>query len=159
MSNEIFFNGWNGPLRVVLIAPIAYVILVLFLRIAGKRTLTKLNAFDLVITVALGSTLATQILSRDTPILDGALAFAMLIGLQWLVTFTSVRVRWFRTLVRSEPTVLFADGTLRQEALRRERITESELLQGVRASGSDGLDQVDAVYLQTDGSLAAVTRK
>jgi hypothetical protein len=88
---QMFFDGWSGIVRIVLIAPAAYLALVAMLRITGKRTLTKLNAFDLVITVALGSTLATQILSRDTPLADGVAGMAALVALQWVVTAVSVR--------------------------------------------------------------------
>lgn len=159
MQGQIFFDGWEGPIRIALIAPAAYAALVLFLRISGKRTLTKLNAFDLVITVALGSTLATQILSRDTPLFDGLLAFALLIALQWMVTFVSVRSRTFRKLVRSEPRVLLRNGAPQLQAMQRERVTETELLQGVRASGGQELSDALVVYLQTDGSLAVIMRE
>ncbi len=158
MDPTIFFDGWNGPVRILMIAPIAYCALVLFLRISGKRTLTKLNAFDLVVTVALGSTLSTQILSKETPLLDGVLAFACLIGLQWLVTFTSVRWGVIRRLVRSRPTQLLEDGRPLPDALRRERVTENEVLQAVRAHGGERLEDARAVYLQSDGSLAAQLR-
>lgn len=158
MEGQILFDGWEGPLRILVIAPAAYIALVLFLRVSGKRTLTKLNAFDLVITVALGSTLATQILSRDTPLLDGVLAFATLIALQWLVTFLSVRSKMARDLVRSEPRVLLRDGAPQQGAMRRERVTESELMQAVRAHGGQTLDDALVIFLQTDGSLAAILR-
>ena len=158
MDPTIFFDGWKGPIRILLIAPVAYCALVVFLRISGKRTLTKLNAFDLVVTVALGSTLSTQILSKDTPLLDGVLAFACLIGLQWLVTFTSVRWGAIRRLVRSQPTCLLQDGRPLPDVLRRERVTEDEVLQAVRADGGEALEDAQAVYLQSDGSLAALLR-
>lgn len=158
MQGQIFFDGWEGLIRIAVIAPIAYAALVLLLRVSGKRTLSKLNAFDLVITVALGSTLATQVLSRDTPLADGLLAFAMLIGLQWAVTFASVRSDPIRKLVRSEPRVLLRDGAPERDAMRRERVTESELIQAVRAHGGERLDDALAVFLQTDGSLAAIMR-
>jgi uncharacterized membrane protein YcaP (DUF421 family) len=158
MQDQIFFNGWDGIVRILVIAPAAYVVLVLFLRISGKRTLTKLNAFDLVVTVALGSTLATQILSKQTPLLEGVLAMALLILLQWLVTFVSVRSPSFRKLVRSSPAVLLRDGRIETDTLRNERITEKEVLQAVRASGGRELADADLVFLQSDGSLAAVMR-
>jgi uncharacterized membrane protein YcaP (DUF421 family) len=75
---------------------LAYVVLVVFLRLSGLRTLSKLNAFDLVVTVALGSTLATVLLTKDVALADGALAFALLIALQFVVTWSSVRVGWLR---------------------------------------------------------------
>lgn len=158
MQGQIFFDGWEGPVRVLLIAPLSYAALVVLLRVSGKRTLTKLNAFDLVITVALGSTLATQILSRQTPLIDGVLAFAMLIGLQWVVTYLSVRWTRFRKLVRSSPAVLLKEGRLDEATMEKERITEGEILQAIRADGGQELDDAVVVFLQTDGSLAAILR-
>jgi uncharacterized membrane protein YcaP (DUF421 family) len=55
----MFFSGWDSLLRTLVVGLLAYVVLVVFLRLSGKRTLSKLNAVDLVVTVALGSTLAT----------------------------------------------------------------------------------------------------
>jgi len=63
---------------------------------ACARTLSKMNAFDLVVTVSLGSTLATVLLAKDVALADGALAFGLLVGLQFLVTWSSVRARWAR---------------------------------------------------------------
>ena len=74
--------------------------MVLVLRIADKRSLTKLNAFDLVVIVALGSTLATVLLSKDVALGEGVLAFATLASLQWLISRISVSRAWFRTLGR-----------------------------------------------------------
>lgn len=156
---EIFFDGWAGVVRIILIAPCAYAALVLFLRISGKRTLTQLNAFDLVITVSLGSVLATQVLSKDTPLLDGLVAMATLIALQWMVAFTSVRWKAVRDLVRSEPTRLVNEGVCDLLALRRARVTEDELLQVVRASGRCTISETRFVFLQTDGSFAIIGRE
>lgn len=67
----MFFDGWTGLLRVLVVGTLAYAALVLLLRVSGKRTLSKMNAFDLVVTVALGSTLATVLLSRDVALAEG----------------------------------------------------------------------------------------
>jgi uncharacterized membrane protein YcaP (DUF421 family) len=154
---QMFFDGWSGLLRIVLIAPAAYLALVAMLRITGKRTLTKLNAFDLVITVALGSTLATQILSRDTPLADGVAGMAALVASQWVVTAVSVRSDWFRRQVRSEPALVMRDGHFQEQAMRRERLTKNEVWQAIRANGYDAPGKLD-VFLQSDGSLAVVGR-
>jgi uncharacterized membrane protein YcaP (DUF421 family) len=158
INSTILLDGYQGLLRILIIAPFAYASIILFLRIAGKRTLTKLNAFDLVITVALGSTLATQILSRDVPLADGVLTFAVLIGLQWLVAFSSVHSKFIRDLVRAEPALLASDGELHERTLRRERVTPDEVLQVVRAEGGQSIEDAKVVYLQTDGSFAVIMR-
>jgi uncharacterized membrane protein YcaP (DUF421 family) len=77
----MLFDSWAGLGRVLVVGTLAYVALVLLLRISGKRTLTKLNAFDLVVTVALGSTLATVLLSKSVALAEGALALCLLISL------------------------------------------------------------------------------
>lgn len=61
----IFFNGWFALVRTAVVGVLAYVALIVFLRLSGKRTLSKMNAFDLIVTVSLGSTLATIALSAD----------------------------------------------------------------------------------------------
>lgn len=155
----IFYDGLAGLIRVIVIAPCAYAALVLFLRVSGKRTLTQLNAFDLVITVSLGSVLAALVLSKDTPLLDGLIAMAILIALQWIVAFTSVRSKTVRNLVRSEPTLLVNEGACDVVALRRARVTEDELLQVVRASGRCAISETRFVFLQTDGNFAIVGKE
>ena len=96
-----WFDSWNSVGRVAVTAVMAYVALIGFLRISGKRTLSKLNAFDLVVTVALGSTLATVILSKDIALADGLLALGLLIGLQYAVAWLSVRATIFRRLLKN----------------------------------------------------------
>lgn len=159
MLPEIFFQGWDGPLRILIIGPIAYVLLITLLRLTGKRTLSKLNAFDLVVTVALGSVLATLILNKDTPLIEGLTAMAVLVALQLIVTWTTVRRPELRRLVRADPAVLLAGGRLRLDTLKAERITADEVLQAIRDSGGSVLADADAVFLQSDGSLAVVPRE
>ncbi|MFC7550478.1 hypothetical protein [Plantactinospora sp. GCM10030261] len=92
-------------LRLLVVAVLVYPALVVILRVSGKRTLSKLNAFDLVVTVALGSTLATILLSRDVSLAEGALALALLVGLQYLVAVLAVRWPPSQRLLKSQPTL------------------------------------------------------
>ncbi|MBW3566098.1 MAG: DUF421 domain-containing protein [Acidobacteria bacterium] len=154
----IFFNGWTGLLRTLIIGVLAYVSLLILLRIAGKRTLSKMNAFDFVVTIALGSTLATVILSKDVPLLEGALAFAVLIGMQFLITWSSVRTSWVRRVVTGEPHLLLYRGEVLDEPMRGTRITKDEILSAIRNAGLTSLDEVEAVVLETDGSFSVIRR-
>jgi uncharacterized membrane protein YcaP (DUF421 family) len=94
----MFFDTWSGLGRVLIVGTLAYVALVFLLRISGKRTLTKFNVFDLVVTVALGSTLATVLLSTSVPLAEGILALGLLIALQYAITWLSVRSHRFQGL-------------------------------------------------------------
>ena len=152
----MLFDSLHGLLRVIIISVLAYAGLILALRIAGKRALAKLNAFDLVVTVALGSTLATVLLTKDVALLEGLLAFSMLMALQWTVARLSVRSSRFSNLVRSEPRLLMENGAYLRDAMRDERVTSSEVQAAVRAAGLGRLDAVGAVVLETDGSMSVI---
>jgi uncharacterized membrane protein YcaP (DUF421 family) len=152
----MFFDNWFGLLRVLVVGTLAYASLVLLLRVSGKRTLSKMNAFDLVVTVALGSTLATVLLTNDVALLEGVLAFALLIGLQLAIAWLSVRSERVQALVKAQPRLMLHRGRVLPVALREERVTEEEVWAAVRAQGTGSLGEVDAVVLETDGSFSVL---
>lgn len=153
----MIFESWASLLRILVVGTLAYGALVLLLRISGKRTLAKLNAFDLVVTVALGSTLATVLLTKSVALVDGIVAFALLAGLQYAVAFLSVRSRRFDSLVKSEPTLLLHRGRFLEAAMRGQRVTREEVLSALRAAGEARPAAVAAVVLETDGTLSVIT--
>ncbi|RDI57940.1 DUF421 domain-containing protein [Microvirga subterranea] len=154
----MFFDSWSGLGRVLVVGTLAYVALVAILRISGKRSLAKLNAFDLVVTVALGSTLATILLSDRVALAEGVLAMVLLIVLQFGITWLSVRSPGFRTMVKNEPTLLLREGRFLEGAMRTQRITRDEVTAALRASGVADAAQAAAVILETDGSLSVIRR-
>ncbi len=154
--DDIFFSNWQTLGRTLVIGVLAYVLLIVLLRISGKRTLSKMNAFDFVVTVALGSTLATILLNRDVALAEGVLALALLIGLQFLVTWGSVRMPWVKKVVTGEPRMLLYQGQLLTGAMKRVRITEEELRASARQQGVESLQELEAVVLETDGSLSVI---
>ena len=153
----MLFDSWVSLGRVAMVGALAYVSLVLLLRISGKRTLSKMNAFDFVVTVALGSTLATVVLSKSVALADGATAFVVLIGLQFVATWGSVRSETVRRMLKSEPAVLFSQGQFHWAAMRRERVTQDELEAAARQAGHGSMDSVGAVVLETDASFSVLT--
>lgn len=154
----VFFSSWESLLRTLIVGVLAYAVLVAFLRISGNRTLSKMNAFDLIVTVALGSTLATVLLSKDIALAEGALALALLISLQFVITWLSVRFSWVKRLITGEPLMLLYRGEYLTAALRQARVTKEEVRSAVRSSGVGQLSAVEAVVLETDGSLSVVKR-
>ena len=156
---HILFDGWDPLFRTVMIGVLAYVSLIALLRVTGKRTLSKMNAFDFVVTVALGSTLATILLNKDVTLAQGMLAMAMLVGLQFAITWSSVRVRWVRGLVTGEPSLLLLRGRFLDDAMRRTRVSEDEVRAAVRSAGITQLEETGAVVLETDGSFSVIESK
>jgi len=158
MQPLMFFDTAAQVLRVLVVGTLAYAGLVVVVRAAGPRTLAKLNAFDLVVTVALGSTLATVLLSSDVSYVEGMTGLALLVFLQVAVAWSSVRVRALRRATRSRPHLLLDDGKLDEAALRAARVAPEEVRQAVRSSGQGDLERVRAVVLETDGTLSVIPR-
>lgn len=152
----MFFHSWTDIGRTVLVGALAYAALVLMLRISGKRTLSKMNAFDLVVTVALGSTLATILLSKEVALVEGLVAFALLIILQFIVAALSVRSPGFQKLVKAQPALLYFEGQFLEDPMRRERVTREELIAAVRSQGILSMSDAAAVVLETDGSFSVL---
>ncbi|WP_218221127.1 DUF421 domain-containing protein [Nesterenkonia sp. Act20] len=153
----MWFDTWADLGRILFVGVAAYAVLVLVIRLSGKRTLSQLNAFDFIVTVALGSTLATILLSSDVSWTEGALALILLAGLQFVLAWISSRAPAFRTVVTARPAVVVWHGELRHEALRRNRLAESEVYQAVRSSGAGDLSSVAAVVLETNGKLSVIS--
>lgn len=152
----MWFDSWGDLWRVVAVGAAAYATLVVTLRLSGKRTLAKLNAFDLVVTVALGSTLATVLLNADVSWAEGAVAFAVLAVLQLAVSWTTTHLARGRAAVTAAPTTVVRDGAIDEGAMQDQRLTPAELRQAVRSSGVGGFDQVARVVLETDGTLSVI---
>lgn len=150
------FNSFSALLHTLVIGSLAYVAIIVLLRISGKRTLSKWNAFDFVVTVAFGSTLATVLLSKDTSLLQGVLGFGLLIVLQFALTWLAVRSPLVQRLIKAKPTLLLFKGSFQEDALARERVTEGEVRAAVRSQGISDLNQVEAVVLETDGSFSVI---
>lgn len=154
----MWFDTTSDLVRVVLVGTAAYATLVLVLRLTGKRTLAKLNAFDLVVTVTFGSTLATILLSTSVSWSEGAAALALLALLQLAVAALASRFPAARRWITSGPTCLVLDGRLLTAELSAQRVAEAEVRQALRGAGHGGLEGLAAVVLETDGSLSVVAQ-
>ena len=152
-----FYNGWQPLAHTALVGLLAYIGLIALLRISGRRTLSKMNAFDFSVTVALGSTLASALLNRNVVLAQALVAFALLIGAQFVVTWLSVRVAWVQKAITGEPALLVYRGALLTDALRKARVTHAEVLAAGRASGCANLSDISALVLETDGSFSVIS--
>lgn len=154
----MWFDDWHGVWRVVVLGTISYVVLIAMLRFSGKRSVSKMSAFDLVVTVALGSILATVLLSESVALTRGITAFFLLLALQYVMAALSVRLNWFERLAKSNARCLVVDGQIDRAALKHERVTQEEVMCAVRGVGLGDLHSVAAVVLETDGDFSVITK-
>lgn len=108
---NIWFDSWESILRIICITPLAYVAIVFLLRVSGKSTLAKMNAFDFVVTIALGSILASVSLNQSIPLANGVTVILLFIGFQFIFTWLAFRVSAVKTLITSSPSLISTRAT------------------------------------------------
>lgn len=156
MNHSAWFESWESLFKILVSATIGYLILIFYIRLAGKRSTAKMNNFDWIVTVAVGSILASMAVLKDVTVSDGALAMALLLGFQYLLTMATSRWAWARKLFLALPAVLYAHGKFHSREMRKQRISESEILSAIRESGIGSLKEVRVVTLESDAELSVV---
>ena len=143
--------------QVPLLALIGFALLVVLLRLSGKRTVATFNMYDMVVTFTIGSVLSSMIVLESVGLVDGAMALTSIVFLDWLVSLLAVRSQRFRRLIKSTPTLLVYDGEMQGAAMRSERIVEEEVLMFMRMNGVDRISQVKAMVLESNGDVSVFT--
>ncbi|CAN5704151.1 DUF421 domain-containing protein [soil metagenome] len=154
-----FFESWTAVARIATLAVLTYLVVLALLRVSGNRTLAKTAAFDQVVSVALGSTLATAMLSKETTLTEGATGFLMLVLLQFVFASLILRSRWVQRLVVQKPQVLVWQGRLREETLRKTRLVESDVHAALRKASVGRVDAAALVVLESDGTFSVVPKQ
>jgi uncharacterized membrane protein YcaP (DUF421 family) len=147
---------WSEIADVTLTGAMLFAVLLAGLRIVGNRALATMNASDFIVTVAVGTTFASTMLSADISQTRGASGIAALLGLQALTVWLSVKVPSLRKAAKGAPIVVFSQGQPRQAALERALVSDAELRQAVREHGYGGFEQIDVVILEPDGEFSVV---
>ena len=156
---SLFFDGWKGLLGTLIAAPVLYALVVLAVRVSGKRTTGEMNNFDWIVTVAIGSIVASGIVIERVAIAEAASAVFALIALQYALTKLSQRSSVVDRTVKARPKLLAFDGALLSDALASERVTEDELMAKLRGHGIARLSDVGAVVLENDGTFSVLHRR
>lgn len=154
----VFFDGWYSIWRTALLATLAYIALVFLIRVAGKRSLAKMNVYDFVTIIVIGSALATSILSSDVVLLEGLTALVVLLGIQYFISFAAVRSHRIERFVNGDPVLLVHRGRLLKTALKGERISDEEIHAAIRNAGLGEVEQVQTLVLETDGTFTVIER-
>ena len=157
MTKVVYFWGGSEPItRIIIVGTLAYLGLVLILRISGKRTIASMNAFDFIVTVAIGSVFGRALTAKTVSIAEALTAFALLALLQFVFSYLEIRIPFFKKLVTSSPRLLFHNGRFIKKNLRKERLDQNELVAAVRKKGFSSMEKVAALILETDGSFSVI---
>ena len=143
---------WVIPLRTLII----YGVVLLGLRLSGKRQLGQMTPFDLVLLLLIANAVQNSMTGGDNSILGGILAAATLLLANAALSMARARLPWLRGAVEGEPSDLIRGGEVLIANLKREQITEDELLGALREHGVQDASSVERATLEIDGSISVV---
>jgi len=133
-----------------------YFVIIIGIRVMGKRQIGELEPIELVLMLLISDLAAVPMQDFGIPLLNGVLPIVTLLSLSMLLSFFSMHSIRFHRLVCGNPTTLIQDGVIRQDALRRNRFTLDELLEGLRVQGVTDLETVKYAVLETNGQLSVL---
>jgi uncharacterized membrane protein YcaP (DUF421 family) len=152
----VFDHMFQLPLPILekLLRPvIVYLVLVLLLRLFGKRELAQLNPFDLVVLLSLSNTVQNAIIGDDNSVTGGIIGAFSLLAINWLVVRVLFRSRRLTRALEGRATVLVKSGQIDSRALERESLTREELLAVIHRQGFEDVHQVRRCELEPNGTF------
>mgnify|MGYP000084301020 CR=1 FL=1 len=133
-----------------------YFIIMLGLRLMGKRQIGELEPTELVLTMLISDLAAVPMQDFGIPLLNGVVPIVTLLALSMLLSYGCMRSIRLRRLICGSPTALILDGKVQQEAMRHNRFTLDELIEELRSQGVTDLTTVKYAVLETDGGLSVL---
>lgn len=152
---ELGMPWWEFVLRAVAV----YVVVLLMVRLTGKRTVGQFTPFDLLVVVLLGTAVQNSLIGEDTSLLGGLILAATLLGLNWSVGKLSARSRRFDRVVEGKPVILLRHGELFRDELARQSLSEHDFAIARRSAGYATLGEIELAVLETSGEITFIGRK
>lgn len=151
-----FFPGGSVLLQIVVRTGIIYLLVLIGVRLSGKREVGQMTPFDLTLLLLLSNSVQNAMTGPDTSLMGGAVAAATLLILNFGVAGISGRNRRIRRLVEGEPSLLIHDGKVIASHLAHEHVSMDELHRALREHGINSCDQVALAVLEVDGSISCL---
>ncbi|MDN3492558.1 DUF421 domain-containing protein [Winogradskyella bathintestinalis] len=156
--SSLFDYSAQSLITIVLTSIGIYSAIIIYTRIFGKRSFSKMSSFDFAMTVAVGSITATTILADAVSFLEGALGLVMIYALQLIAAYFR-RFKWFRKVIDNQPTLLMDGEVILTENLKAVRVTEGDLRSKLREANVVKLSEVKAVIFETTGNMVVLHNK
>jgi uncharacterized membrane protein YcaP (DUF421 family) len=154
--NGVFFPAGNVLLQIVLRTGVIYLVVLIGVRLSGKREVGQMTPFDLTLLLLLSNSVQNAMTGPDTSLLGGVVAAATLLLLNYFVAYLSGGSLRFRRFVQGQPSLLVHDGQVIQEHMARERVSMDELQRALREHGIATCHDVALAVLEVDGSISCL---
>lgn len=141
---------------ILISAIVVYIVLVVYIRVLGKRSTSELNSFDWIVTVSMGSVIASTILLKDISIFEGCVSILILLVLQYVTTTIMKKSDWFRKAVKATPRLLLFKGEFIEENLKKERILKAEVYAEIRQKGLKSIKEIYAIVIETNSKISVI---
>jgi len=152
----MLFPGAHVLLQIVLRTGVIYLLVLIGVRLSGKREVGQMTPFDLTLLLLLSNSVQNAMTGPDTSLMGGAIAATTLLVLNYIVADVSGSSRRFRRLIEGEPSLLVHDGKIIESHMSRERVSMDELHRALREHGINSCDQVALAVLEVDGSISCL---
>ncbi len=159
MGNQSWwFSSWAELTQIAIGAAFFYVLIIVMVRILGKRTTSQMNNFDWIISIAVGSLAASGILLKNVAIADAVAAITVLAALQYATTRMVLQSDRFSDLVKAQPTLLTHRGEFLTDAMKTVRVSEEEIVAVLRSHGMRDPKDANWVILETNGEMSVIPK-
>ncbi|MGY0505883.1 DUF421 domain-containing protein [Luteimonas sp. e5] len=146
---------WHFPLRALAV----YLLVMLLLRVSGKRAIGQFTPFDLVLLILIGNAVQNGLNGGDNSLTGALILASTLVLLNYLVAVVTTRWRRAEYVIEGVPVVLARDGHVFEEVLRRQLVSRDDFQQALRMNNIAGMDDVALALLETNGSISVVSRQ
>ncbi|HSD17402.1 MAG TPA: YetF domain-containing protein [Thermomonas sp.] len=146
---------WHFVLRACAI----YLLVMVLVRVSGKRAVGQFTPFDLVLLILIGNAVQNGINGGDNSLTGAAIMATTLIALNYAVAFVTSRSRKVEKFVEGEPVVLARNGKLFEGVLRRQLVSRQDFRESLRMNGVEDVSEVELALLETNGSISVVKKK
>jgi uncharacterized membrane protein YcaP (DUF421 family) len=138
---------------------LVYVVVLLLLRLTGKRTLAQITSFDFVLLLIISEATQQALIGEDNSMINAAIVVATLIGLNIVMSLLKQRYKWVDRMLDDIPLVIVADGKPLTDRMQKARVDEDDVLDAARENyGLERMDQIRHAILERDGQISIIPR-
>lgn len=156
MNGVLFPAGLHVVLQIVLRTAVIYLVVLIGVRLSGKREVGQMTPFDLTLLLLLSNSVQNAMTGPDTSVAGGVAAAGTLLVLNYLIAIISGRNRKLRRVIEGQPSLLIHDGQVIQAHMAREHVSTDELHRALREHGISDTQQVALAVLEVDGSISCL---
>ncbi len=155
---DSLFGMENPWWEFILRAAAVYLVVLLMVRVSGKRTVGQFTPFDLIVVVLLGESVGESMVGGDHSLLGGLILAGTLLLLNWLVGYISAHWPRFDRMIEGRPVLIARDGELFEDVILKQSVNVADFEAAMREAGCNELSKVELAMLETSGKITVVPK-